>query len=195
MTCSHCANDIPDGSKFCNHCGTPPQAQNAPKSSFFSKVIPVLVVVLLALLVVRFAQNQTWASRSGTARLSATVFGPQLHQFKTVDSAVVVRANSLSWYPFAVPPNATQVSLLGHFTATGGLGNDIECYVLDEDGLANLKNRHSANTFFNSGKVTQAKIAAILPPTPGTYYLVLDNRFSLITPKAVQVEATVSYMQ
>jgi Double zinc ribbon len=40
MKCPHCANDIPEGSHFCNHCGMPPEAK--PKHS--GK--PVLMFVL-----------------------------------------------------------------------------------------------------------------------------------------------------
>ncbi len=58
-----------------------------------------------------------------------------------------------------------------------------------------MKNGHDARTLYNSGKVTQATIAAPLPDTPTTYYLVFDNRFSILTPKAVQVNATLDYVQ
>src|SRR4029077_2962303 len=99
-----------------------------------------------------------------------------------------------AWYTFVVPPNSSIVAVNGHFSATGGQGNDIDCYILDEDGLVNFKNGHPSSTYYNSGKVTQAKIGAA-NLAPGTYYIVLDNRFSLITPKAVQIDATLSYMQ
>ena len=98
------------------------------------------------------------------------------------------------WYTFVVPPGANTIAVNGHFTATGGTGNNIVCYILDADGFVNFKNGHPTNTYFNSGKVTKAKIGGVLG-TPGTYYLILDNRFSALTPKAVQIEATLSYMQ
>jgi len=93
-----------------------------------------------------------------------------------------------------VPENAAQVAVNGHFAATGGTGNDIICFILDEDGFANLKNGQPSRTYYNSDRVTQAKIEARNLP-PGTYYVLLDNRFSLFTPKAVQIEATLSYVQ
>src|ERR1700728_2294883 len=37
MMCPHCANDIPDGSKFCNQCGTPPQAQLGTRNTKSAK--------------------------------------------------------------------------------------------------------------------------------------------------------------
>jgi hypothetical protein len=48
---------------------------------------------------------------------------------------------------------------------------------------------------YNSGKITQGAIGATLPNTAGSYYLVFDNRYSLITPKAVQVNAVLRYTQ
>lgn len=119
---------------------------------------------------------------------------PTSHVLQITNGTVTVRAASYTWYTFVVPTGATTVAVIGHFSATGGSGNDIECYILDEDGFANLKNGHSATTYFKSGKVTQAKVGAALT-LPGTYHLVLDNRFSLLTPKAVEINAVVSYMQ
>ena len=56
----------------------------------------------------------------------------------------------------------------------------------------NSQNGHSAATYHNSGRVTQANIAATLPG-PGTYYLFFNNKFSMMTPKAVVANATVNY--
>lgn len=137
----------------------------------------------------------TPATRSANAASTPQEPPPQPHLVTIVNSAATVNASSYAWYTFVVPPNANTVAVNGHFTATGGSGNDIQCYILDDDGLVNFKNGHPARAFFNSGKVTQSKIGAVLPPTPGTYYIVLDNRFSLITPKAVQIDAALSYMQ
>ena len=75
------------------------------------------------------------------------------------------------------------------------MGNDIIVYILNDDGFTNFKNGHPATTFYNSGKVTTASIGAALPNTTTSYYLVMDNRFSLLTPKAVQLNATLNYMQ
>jgi hypothetical protein len=119
---------------------------------------------------------------------------PQPHSVNLTNGAATVGAASYTWYKFVVPANVAQIAVTGHFAATGGTGNDIDCFILDEDGFANLKNGHTANTYYNSGRVTQAKIEARNLP-PRTYYVMLDNRFSLFTPKAVQIEATLSYTQ
>lgn len=120
---------------------------------------------------------------------------PLPHVVPITNGAIVVNAGSYSWYTLIVPPNVTTVNIMGRFTASGGSGNDTVVYILDEDGFVNFKNGHPANTYYNSGKVTQANIAAVLPDIAATYYLVFDNRFSAITPKAVQVNAVLRYMQ
>jgi len=148
--------------------------------------------VLVVIRIVQNASTTPSATTTKTPRVQAV--GPQPHFQTVVNSAATVNAASFAWYTFVVPDGANTVAVNGHFAATGGAGNDIDCYILDEDGLANLKNGHETRTYFNSGKVTQAKIGAA-SLMPGTYYIVLDNRFSLITPKAVQINATLSYVQ
>jgi hypothetical protein len=156
----------------------------------------VLVVGLLVLGL--FVQNNLRNAQRQTDALGGSGFQqqspPQPRAATIVNSAATVDANGYASYTFVVPAGATSIAVNGHFAATGGSGNDIECYIMDEDGFANLKNGHPATTLFNSGKVTQAKIGAALP-SPGTYYLMFDNRFSLFTPKAVQVDATLNYLQ
>ncbi len=120
---------------------------------------------------------------------------PQPHSIPIGTGALTVNATAYSWYQVSVPPGVASVSITGHFTATGGMGNDIIAFILDEDGFTNFKNGHSARTFYNSDKVTTASINVTLPNTPTSYYLVFDNRFSLLTPKAVQLNATLNYMQ
>lgn len=92
-------------------------------------------------------------------------------------------------------PGVTGVIVNGHFTASGGMGNDVIVYLLDEDGFANFKNGQRASAYYNSGKITQGSIAATLPNAPANYYLVFDNRFSLLHPKAIQVSATLEFVQ
>ena len=59
----------------------------------------------------------------------------------------------------------------------------------------NWQNRHSAKTFYNSGKVTVGNISVDLPSGAATFYLVFDNRFSLLSQKNIQVNATLTYYQ
>lgn len=158
-------------------------------------LIPLLVALVVWYLATAFNRQTPYAaSQMGSAHPLLPLL-PQPHYIPVTNGALTVNAHSLAWYTFVVSPNASTVAINGHFTATGGIGNDIIAYITDEDGLANLKNGHRARVYYNSQKVTQSAISTALPSAPGTYYLVFDNRFSLITPKAVQVNVTLSYMQ
>jgi len=164
------------------------------KSWVWVALLLVLVLVLAGFIASR---NSNDADKQNEAFVRSMAKNPpvkQSHLVTIVNNAATVNAASYAWYTFVVPAGASTIAVNGHFAATGGSGNDIECYILDEDGFVNLKNGHPATTFFNSGKVTQSKIGAVLA-SPGTYYLMLDNRFSAITPKAVQIDATISYVQ
>jgi len=200
MKCLICDAEIPDTSKFCPQCATP---QSAPANSPARTKTPGwavgLVVLCLAMAgYIYFLTNNSSTVKPGSGYLTAAsnlISPPQPHSMPITNGALTVNALAYSWYQFTVPQGANGVNVNGHFTASGGIGNDIIVYVLDEDGFANFKNGHPARTYYNSQKVTQASIEAGLPNVPATYYLVFDNRFSLLTPKAVQVNATLNYMQ
>lgn len=179
--------------------------KHAPPSGGFTignflgkRLLPLALVAIVLLmgwyLVGRSNKKQTDEAIRQTKAINAPP-QPTLYSIPITNGALTVKASSYAWYNFAVPPNATTVAVNGHFTATGGSGNDIVAFIVDEDGFENLKNGHEARVYYNSQKVTQAAIGAVLPNTPATYYLIFDNRFSLLTPKAVQVNATLTYMQ
>ena len=87
---------------------------------------------------------------------------------------------------FEVPQNAGAVRVEGTFSASGGAGNDVEAYIFANDDFVNWQNRHRVHTFYNSGRVTQGTLEVTLPPTAGTYYLVFNNNFSVLSAKTVQ---------
>jgi hypothetical protein len=203
MTCPKCKAEQPDNAKFCSQCAAPlvEPGQTVTKSK-----IPTWLAVVL-FLALAFIGIALWNRMQENERLRANLrksaptsaaerpqYQPIMHSVPLTNGAATVNATSYTWYKFDVPANVSNVLVDGHFTASGGTGNDIECYILDEDGFANFKNGHPARTYYSSGKVTQAKIEA-RNLSSGTYYIMLDNRFSLLTPKAVQIQATLSYMQ
>lgn len=179
--------------------------KHATPSSGFSagyfigkRLLPLVLVAIVLLVGWYLVSGSNKKKTDETIRQMKAINGPPqptLYSIPITNGALTVNASSYAWYKFEVPPNATTVAVNGHFTATGGSGNDIVVYLVDEDGFANLKNGHEARVYYNSQKVTQAAIGAALPNAPATYYLVFDNRFSLLTPKAVQVNATLSYLQ
>jgi hypothetical protein len=118
---------------------------------------------------------------------------PQPRSLTITNTAFTVKAGSSEYFEFSVPANTTNVFVDGHFAATGGTGNDVEAYVLNSDEWVNFQNHHQTPTFYNSQRTTQNTISATLPASAGTYYLVFNNGFSLLTPKAVEVSAVLHY--
>lgn len=204
MTCPKCKSEQPDNAKFCSQCAAP-LAESGQKVIVKSKIPTwlsalLLLVLLVMVMAIRSVVQENERLKRNARNITASAANPvepprpQPHFVNLTDGAATVNASSFAWYTFVVPEGANTVAVNGHFSATGGSGNDLECYIIDEDGFVNFKNGHETRTYYNSGKVTQAKIGTANLP-PGTYYLVFDNRFSVLTPKAVQIQATLSYMQ
>lgn len=118
---------------------------------------------------------------------------PQVVTKPVGDPAFTVAAHSAKHYQFAVPPGATEVRLDGHFTATGGPRNSIEVWVMNDDEFVNWLNHHPPKAIYNSAKVTQGTLRVSLPSDAGTYHIVFNNEFSVLTPKAVEASLTLKY--
>ncbi|MGC2448044.1 MAG: zinc ribbon domain-containing protein [Candidatus Sulfotelmatobacter sp.] len=207
MFCLHCGADIPEGSQFCRACGkaqsaastasgaaaavaparTPTPRQPAPPAKSRSNRT-VISVIVLAVVVIGgwFAVGHTLIPAPNPQSQ------PRLYTLNMNDGAFTIAANSFHYVKFTAPATATNVKFGGHFTASGGTGNDVEVWLCTEDAFANWKNGHDAHTLYNSGRVTQDTLNLSLPGA-GTYYLVFNNRFSLLTPKAIQANMSMTY--
>ncbi len=208
MFCSSCGVDLPNDSKFCRYCG---QAQNVTSTSVGAAAAvaragtPTPVVAarpkrgvagwilwpLLLLLVVVWLTQQT--NRSPLPPPASQQSPVQQHRQSTGKVAFTVSAGGMSNYKFTVPPGASNVTMKGYFTASGGSGNDIQVIVVSEDEYINWQNGHPTKSFYNSGQVTQDSVNITLPSDPATYYVVFSNKFSLLTPKAVQASMDLNY--
>lgn len=105
-----------------------------------------------------------------------------------VTEPFTVEPGQYRYYPFTVGDRAT---VAGRFRAQGGSGNDVEVYILDEDGFENYKNGHRTQTYYNSGRVTVGTINVTLGS--GRYYLVFNNSFSTVSNKAVNARIELQY--
>jgi hypothetical protein len=148
---------------------------------------------MLSILVVVFVMSQAHRSDPLPLPGSAQQLPVQLHRQSTGNVAFTVNAGGMSNYKFTVPTGASNVTMKGHFTASGGSGSDIQVVVVNEDEYVNLQNGHPAKTFYNSGKVTQDSININLPADAATYFVVFSNKFSLLTPKAVQTGVDLNF--
>lgn len=70
----------------------------------------------------------------------------------------------------------------GVFSAQGG-SNDIQCFLVDDFEIQNLRNKTNFRAIYQSGIVSQGRIDNTLPV--GTYYLVFSNMQALMTNKTV----------
>ncbi|MGH9799410.1 MAG: hypothetical protein ACRD82_03520, partial [Blastocatellia bacterium] len=100
-----------------------------------------------------------------------------------VPGAFTIKASHYSWFEFTVGNQYQNASVSGRFEASGGQKNDVEVFILDPDAFTNWQNVHSVTTLYNSGRMTVGNINVSLPS--GKYFLVFNNNFSIISPKAI----------
>jgi hypothetical protein len=200
MYCPHCANAIPNGHPFCSKCGKPAGASSvasgsgaavAPakkKSSAGLRLIWLLLVIVVGLFAFRMVQS------NNTGVPSTTIFKSP-HSVSLVSSPVVVEPVHRMSYRFNVTSDMQNVTLVGHFTAQGGFGNDIRVVVVSEDDFLNWQNGHASRSYYDSKKTTAGNFSVRLPSSSTGYRLVFDNSFSLVSNKTVDVEAKLQFEQ
>jgi hypothetical protein len=217
MFCRFCGTTLPDDSTFCQSCGKSlatnstssgaaaapalaPIQPPAPQPTANKKQNPIVARVLgliLVLLVIWWAVNKQDSSNTSAGFRPSTpsILQPQLHRVTIGSGALTVNASTYAYFTLNVPSGANNVRLQGRFSATGGSGNDIEVFLLSDSQYTNWQNGHSTPTFYNSGKVTVNDLNVVLPNDAGTYYLVFNNKFSLLSPKAVEERLSLTYYQ
>ena len=203
MFCSKCGVEIPDDSQFCRKCGkalsssavsTGPGAAAAPAPAKRKSLIPYIITAVLFVFLCRIA----FVAMKANSNHNASTIDQLVKQQRTVTidkPDTEVNADGYYYWKLQVPAGATSVRLQANFEASGGTGNDVEVYVLPDTDFVNWQNHHAAKAFYNSGKVTVGKFNVTLPDDAGTYYLVLDNRFSLLSKKEVGVKGALTYYQ
>lgn len=77
-------------------------------------------------------------------------------------------------------------TLTGHVAGLAGGRKDVEILVLTADDLENWKRGLATAPIHQTGQVAAQRLDVALPG-PGAYRLVLNNAFSLVTDKVVQV--------
>jgi hypothetical protein len=100
-------------------------------------------------------------------------------------SAVQIRAGAAEYFDFALSDPRTCV-LHGRVVGLAGGRRDFNVFVFDDDGFANWANGNQAHTYFNESQTSSVTLNVVLP-SPGSYHLVVSNRFSVFTGKTVQI--------
>lgn len=208
MFCTNCGIDLPDDSQFCRKCGraqgvtpatsaapapavapAPVLVATQPKSNTLLKVVCGLPLFFLICWIVWHASLGAFGGHATAPQQPPVQHG----KLSLPNGAFTVGAGSASNYKFVVPAGAFSVTMKGHFTATGGFGNDIEVFVVTEDEFVNWQNGHPTKALYNSGKVTQDSINLTLPADAAAYYVVFSNKSSLLIPRAVQADIDVNF--
>jgi hypothetical protein len=101
-----------------------------------------------------------------------------------VTGTFVVSPRTFKPFEIVVASGMLRPRIEGTFTASGA-NNDIEVLLLDETQYQNWQNRHEFRVTYQSGRVTADRLRIELPDEPGKYFMIFNNRFSMLSNKGV----------
>jgi hypothetical protein len=169
-----------------------PHAQEpvSRKAPVWLWVLGILAVVVAGVVILmKNMDTSTLRPTSPTAATGARAPGRRYVPVsqKIASGQIGVRAKDYMQYQFQITPDMRNAHISGHFSASGGSGNDIEVVIATEDEFANWINGHQARVFYSTqGRKTTDTFDVHL--APGMYYLAFNNRFSAITAKNVLLD-------
>ncbi len=196
LFCPSCGTEIlAAATHFCANCGASLTTRSARASRLSLEpdqlpstgirltsvfwLVALLAIIVLAVYFEHGSQAAT-ESRSTLAARLVTVNIP------LGSRDVVVPPGSYSWVKFTINPSEAGARwVVGHYATSGGSGNDIQVLLMDSDGFLNFKNRHAGTAYYSTGKETAGQLN-VGPLAAGTFYLVFNNGFSLVSNKVVQ---------
>ncbi|MBT3269919.1 hypothetical protein HN371_22420, partial [Candidatus Poribacteria bacterium] len=106
------------------------------------------------------------------------------------NAAVTIRASSWQPYVFSVTERMHDAVLQYEFHLLSG--RDAQLLVFDNIGSTNWVNGHSVTPIHSTKRLAAAQGEVELPG-PGTYVIIVSNRWSLLTSKMVSVRADLTY--
>lgn len=183
LFCSKCGKELDENAAFCKHCGAQVSKSEGDRSTPArggKKVGKVRIIIsLVAAVAVVFIVYAFLEASNNRPNLRAGSSVPR--EQVLLNEVVSVQAHTERHYSFTLNRGAL---LRGDFRAFGGTGNDIIVLVMNADSYVNWSNGHKVNPLYDSGQVTVGNISVNL--SPGTYYVVFDNSFSVVTNKSVE---------
>ncbi|MFN0140160.1 MAG: hypothetical protein ACKVQW_08750 [Pyrinomonadaceae bacterium] len=99
-----------------------------------------------------------------------------LAQQAILNGSIAVNTSTLTWIRFYAPETSNHI--VGRFKSEGS----INAYIVDDDGLTNLRGGSNFLQYYDSGNVVVANIDIRL--SRGTYYLVFKNN-NILSAKTV----------
>jgi hypothetical protein len=114
------------------------------------------------------------------------------HAETITDGSIAIKPHGFATYKVTVPEGAIDVGVSGRFEASGRADNDVQVLLLTESEFAVWQSGYATSPFYDSGKVSQADMQAVLPSRAGGYYLIFSNKPSRVE-KTVHVVAGLRY--
>ena len=155
-----------------------------------------IVLFMIGAVIVAFVKeaNRKGQENAFTKALNSVneVVKPEHRTLLVGESPRVEPLHYLSWN-FEVTPDMLPAHVVGKFSASGGFSNDILVYIVDEEGMINVRNGHRARLYYNSGRAAVGSINVELKP--GRYHIVLDNTNSIASVMTVTNDITFVYHQ
>jgi len=172
---------------------TEPQPKSS-KGKYIGAGIAIAVIgVIMIVWLSGMSATINSSSKSPVANVENKIIPQNVERRDNIINGIIgVDAGGYQFYSFSAPSEASGAKVEGSYTASGGSGNDIKIYILDETGFTNWRNGHQVNTYYNSGQLTTGKIDSNVP-VGKTLYLVYDNTFSTFSNKHVTAKADLVY--
>lgn len=145
--------------------------------------MPVLTVLLMSILTCsgsQFYQHQ--ASRSMPTR-----------NFLLLNGGYSVPASNYKVYEFLISPAFERARVRGRIAVQGSVTADIELCIFDYSNLENFINGKAASGPVCTGRVKLKEFDIMLEP--GRYFLVLNNRYSVLTSKMVNAFVAIEHLE
>lgn len=178
MNCSRCANEIPDGSQFCNHCGGSTKS-SAIRGSTGSLLLWAAAALAILLALLYFGLGSWRADRVGAAVLHTPITLTNETQ----------NLGAHSWRSISVvPPYSGTLDI----TLQVVRGNPVDVYLVDGSVMDVMKRTPDwraiqGNADFRAVKTTTYHRTS--PLNQGTYYLVMrDTSLGILSSSATDVD-------
>jgi hypothetical protein len=192
MTCGSCGGQVPDGSKFCNHCGVPNQGRvyasptdklekpggrpNRARHSLIGLLV-VLGAIFGSLAIYRVLTPSPKVPSPVAATSPATESSPAILSSEALTPAeFTIGPAGLRYFRVLIDEHTLAASIVGKVTAKGGAYDDIEVFVFGPDPSVNPRQGLYVKALYNSRRVSSQNLD--VPVTPGEYYLVFSNAWS-----------------